>query len=59
MIKSRSDLKYYLSQDKKALGIKYKTPRFLKDYIWKYEIYFRKTEYYYNNQNNIFNCFLY
>lgn len=49
MIKTKSDLKYYLLQDKKALGIKSKSPRFLTDYIWKYEIFLRKAEYYYNN----------
>ena len=59
MIKTKDDLKYYLQQDKKALRIKYNRPRFLTDYIWKYEIFFRKTEYYYNNKNNIFNKFFY
>ena len=56
---TKDDLKYYLQQDKKALGIKYNRPKILSDYIWKYEIYFRKTEYYYNNKNNLFNKFLY
>lgn len=51
MIKTKSDLKYYLKQDKKALGIldTRTFPRPFLDHIWKYEIILRKYEYAINN----------
>ncbi len=45
MIKSKADLKEYLLQDKIALGIKKKRPRYFGDKIWKFEILLRKLEY--------------
>ena len=50
MIESKSDLKMYLEADKVALNRKRKRPKF-NDYIWKFEIYLRKCEYY-NNKND-------
>ncbi|MDO5843882.1 MAG: serine acetyltransferase [Methanocorpusculum sp.] len=53
MIKSKSDLREYLEEDRKALGIKRKHYRLFLDVvlnpIWKYEILLRKAEYYKNN----------
>lgn len=48
MIKTKEDLIYYLSEDKRALGIKRKRPRIGLDDIWKFEILMRKTEYFKN-----------
>ena len=50
MIKNKSDLKYYLECDKKALGISWKRPRLFRDAIWRFQILYRKTEYWVNNQ---------
>lgn len=44
MILSRNDYKYYLTQDKIALG-KTGHPRFLSDEIWKFQIRLRRAEY--------------
>lgn len=54
MINSREDLKYYLCQDKRALGKSYNRPKFVGDEIWKFEILMRKTEYYTNCSRNFF-----
>ena len=53
MIKSRKDLKEYLRADKEALGIKYRRPRFMTDFEWRYEITLRKAEYYNNFRLNL------
>lgn len=45
MIQGKDDLKYYLEQDRIALGKKTKRPRIAGDEIWQYEILLRKTEY--------------
>ena len=47
MIKSKNDLKYYLQQDHKALGIysSRKRPRPFYDEVWKFQIALRKAEY--------------
>lgn len=45
MIKNRSEYKYYLEQDRIALGKKRKRPKIFGDEIWKYEILLRKAEY--------------
>lgn len=59
MIKTKSDLKYYLECDKLALKIvNLKSPRFLRDDIWRYEILLRYCEYYTNNCDGIFDKFL-
>lgn len=49
MIKSKKDLKEYLEADRVHLGYTYPHPR-LRDIVWRYEIYLRKSEYY-NNVN--------
>ncbi|MGE6630932.1 serine O-acetyltransferase [Bacillus sp. NPDC077027] len=48
MIRTKDDLHDYLKQDKKALGISHKRPKFFGDDIWKYQICLRKYEYYAN-----------
>ena len=54
MIKNKDDLMYYLEQDRKALNIKRKNPKFFGDEIWKFEILLRKNEYFNNCHKNIF-----
>lgn len=54
MINSKEDYKEYLRADKKALNRKNIMPYFW-DYIWKYEIYLRKCEYYKNCKEGIVN----
>ena len=49
MIQSKDDLKKYLEADKFSLGRKEKKPA-KRDYIWRYEILLRKTEYYFNRK---------
>jgi serine O-acetyltransferase len=46
-------MKYFCECDKKSLGIKKKRPAFFGDYIWKFEILLRKTEYL-SSKENIF-----
>ncbi len=58
MIKTKSDLKYYLDSDKKALGIDRRKPRIFSDEIWKYEIILRKREYYQNQRDGLYNKLL-
>lgn len=48
MINSKSDLKYYLEMDKKALGKTTKNPRLFGDEIWRYQRALRMYEYYLN-----------
>lgn len=49
MIETKTDLKFYLERDKRALGYtNLKRPRLFVDNAWKYEIILRKTEYYTN-----------
>lgn len=47
MIKNKNDLKYYLQQDHKALGIynSQRYPRPFYDEVWKFQIALRKAEY--------------
>ena len=47
-IVDKDSLDYFLECDKIALGITRKHPRFLGDYIWKYERLLRINEYYVN-----------
>ena len=56
MIRSKKDLKYYLSCDKIALGISKKRPSilFCSDSVWKFERLLRKNEYYRNCSRNLF-----
>ena len=44
MIKTKSDLKYYMEQDRLNLHKDYLKPKW-DDEIWKYEILLRKCEY--------------
>lgn len=48
MIDSKNKLNEYLKQDKMALGITRKHPKFMGDIIWKWQILYRKYEYYRN-----------
>lgn len=48
MIKSKSDFKYYIEQDKIALGIKKSKPAIFGDEIWKFQLLYRKYEYFRN-----------
>lgn len=48
MILSKEDLKYYLEEDKKALGIRAKKPCFFGADIWKFQNALRYKEYYTN-----------
>lgn len=55
MIKTKEDLRFYLAEDKRRLGITHNRPRLFHDRIWKYQIRYRRTEYLYNNRHrNIF-----
>lgn len=45
MIQNKEDLKFYLEQDRKALGIKRKRPKLIGDDIWKFQRLLRKREY--------------
>ncbi len=48
MIRNKKDLEKYLMEDRLALHIKRKRPKFFGDEIWRYEILLRKHEYWYN-----------
>ncbi len=52
MITNKQLLREYLDKDKFALDIHRKKPKLFGDYIWKYEIYLRKHEYYLNTKKN-------
>lgn len=58
MIITKQDLEQYLAEDALRFGKKPgDKPRLFHDRLWKYQIQYRKTEYYYNNRNkNI--CYL-
>lgn len=58
MIKTKSDLKFYLEADRIALGKNYLKPKFFTDYIWRFQIVLRKYEYYNNNCTNFKNKIL-
>lgn len=49
MIFTKHDLHHYLTQDKKALAITRRRPKWFGDDIWKYQRYLRKYEYYSNS----------
>lgn len=53
MIESYADYMYYLERDRLALGIpdNIKTPRFSRDYVWRFERLMRKVEYWTNCKN--------
>ena len=46
MITSKKELKEYLAQDAIALQCERKHPRFFGDWVWKFQIILRKTEYF-------------
>lgn len=48
MILTKNDLKRYLDQDRKMIGVKRQKPKLFGDEIWKFQIYLRKYEYYLN-----------
>lgn len=50
-IRDKKDLKRYLLCDKIALNKNYKKPRFMRDYIWRFQILLRKTEYWSNQKS--------
>lgn len=54
MIRTKADLKKYMAQDKRQLGIKHENPRPFMDHIWKYEIELRKYEYWLNQNDTVF-----
>ncbi|WP_187444644.1 serine O-acetyltransferase [Bacillus swezeyi] len=55
MISTKKELRYYLDQDLKALGISNrKKPKWFGDDIWKYQICLRKLEYYTNTNSKVF-----
>ena len=45
LINSKSDLKYYLNEDKKALKINKRFPSLFSDEIWRFQIRLRKCEF--------------
>ena len=53
MIQSKADLREYLEADRIHLGYRYKKPK-LRDIVWRYEIYLRKSEYYNNVSGGAF-----
>ncbi len=53
MIKSKEDLQYYLSQDRKAMG-KTGKPKLFRDEIYRFEIAMRKLEYHTNVSGSVF-----
>lgn len=53
MIKTKSDLKYYMECDRVALKYDRNKPKLIGSDIWKFQILLRKTEYYINNQKNL------
>jgi len=57
MISSRKELQFYLAADKFCLKKERKFPR-LTDYVWRFQIYLRKVEYYSSNRSNIINYLL-
>ncbi|WP_285009802.1 hypothetical protein [Pedobacter faecalis] len=65
MIKSRAEYKYYLSQDKVALGIdRWSFKRrileiFVPHYTWRFQRRLRKVEYYGNCKRGLFNKLIY
>ena len=51
MIQTKDDLKRYLEKDAIAMSKTGKSPKLIGDRIWKYEILYRKYEYYFNNRH--------
>ncbi len=45
MIKDKAEYRFYLEEDRKALGIKRKRPRLYGDEIWKFQRLLRRAEY--------------
>lgn len=54
MIKTKNDLIYYLSEDKRSLGKNGEPrPKFFSDEVWKFQIALRKLEYYSNKKQTL------
>ena len=53
MIKNKTDYKYFLLADKKALNIDRKRPRIIGDDIWKFQRSLRTVEYYMNCKRSL------
>ena len=53
MILTKKDLRRYLECDRIAIGKKYKKPKMFVDRLWKFQIQYRKLEYYYNNRKKL------
>ncbi len=53
-ISNKEDYYHFIEADKKQLGRKTKHPK-LNDYVWRYEIYLRKCEYYKNCKKGLIN----
>ncbi|MBY8155781.1 serine acetyltransferase [Vibrio fluvialis] len=51
MIVTKSDLNYYLDQDRIQLNKKNTKPRIVGDEVWRFQILLRKEEYHLNNKN--------
>jgi serine O-acetyltransferase len=63
VIKSKSDLRYYLEADKIAMDVSGRRPhliaRYESDYIWRFERALRYTEYYHNCKSRGISCIVY
>ncbi len=53
MIQSKADLREYMEADRIQLGYKYTKPK-IRDIVWRYQIYLRKSEYYNNVSGGCF-----
>ena len=53
MIYDKETLRHYLEEDRKALGIRRRRPRFFGDEIWKYQRLMRRLEFYYTSHGLI------
>ncbi|CAM6665326.1 TPA: hypothetical protein ODN87_002813 [Escherichia coli] len=57
-IMNKNDLKYFLECDRVSLGKTHKKPRLMRDYVWRFQILLRKTEYW-SNQKGIISKLIY
>lgn len=53
MIRTKTNLSYFLKCDRIALGKKDKKPSIFGDEIWKFQICMRKLNYYKNNRGGL------
>lgn len=59
MIQTKADLKRYLECDRIARGEIKKKPSLIRDSLWRFQIVYRKCEFYCNNKNNPFYKLMY